>query len=185
MEDDEIIKLFIERSEQGIVELSSKYGRVLMKVAMNALGNVQDAEECVNDAYLGLWRAIPPARPNPLLSYACKVVRNISIDRYNRKDYRRLQTGYEACLDDLEGVLVSDDNVEDMINEKQLASYIDCFLNQRNETDQLVFVRRFFFMDSCKDIAIITGFSNAAIRKRLQRIKADLKRFLEEREVIV
>lgn len=61
MEDSKIIDLFFERSEEAILELSDKYGNLLMKIAMNVVNNRQDAEECVNDAYLAAWNAAPPA----------------------------------------------------------------------------------------------------------------------------
>lgn len=79
MEDAGIIELFFERSEQGIRELDIKYGKACRKLSYNIVNDRQDAEECVNDAYLGAWNAIPPVRPNPLLSYIVKIVRNISL----------------------------------------------------------------------------------------------------------
>lgn len=83
LDDRKIIELFFERSEQAIVELSNKYGSVCTKVAFNILNNKQDTEECVNDAYLGTWNTVPPQNPNPLLSYVCRIVRNLAIKRYH------------------------------------------------------------------------------------------------------
>ena len=65
--DENIIELFFARSEQGIRELDIKYGKDFHNLSYHIVGSRQDAEECVNDAYLGAWNAIPPARPNPLL----------------------------------------------------------------------------------------------------------------------
>ena len=65
MEDSQIIALFYERSEQAIVEISEKYGAAVRKTTANILQDRQDAEECVNDTWLGAWNAIPPQRPNP------------------------------------------------------------------------------------------------------------------------
>ena len=78
MEDNAIIELFFDRSEQAIRELDGKYGKVCHSLSYNILHSSQDAEECVNDAYLGTWNAIPPARPNPLLAFLCRIVRNLS-----------------------------------------------------------------------------------------------------------
>ena len=68
IDDEKIIEMFFERSEQGIRELDIKYGKACHNLSYHIVGSRQDAEECVNDAYLGAWNAIPPARPNPLLS---------------------------------------------------------------------------------------------------------------------
>lgn len=79
MEDEEIMDLFFARSERAIRELDTKYGKICHKLSYNILNNRRDAEECVNDAYLGAWNAIPPARPDPLLAYLVKIVRNLSL----------------------------------------------------------------------------------------------------------
>ena len=79
MEDEEIMDLFFARSEQAIRELDTKYGKICHKLSYNILNNRRDAEECVNDAYLVAWNAIPPARPDPLLAYLVKIVRNLSL----------------------------------------------------------------------------------------------------------
>lgn len=60
MEDAQIIELFFARSEDAISELDKKYGKLCHKLADNILASAQDAEECVNDAYLSTWHAIPP-----------------------------------------------------------------------------------------------------------------------------
>ena len=83
MDDDAIIELFFARSEQALRELDGKYGKVCHSLSYNILHSRQDAEECVNDAYLGTWNAIPPARPNPLLAFLCRIVRNLSLMRYH------------------------------------------------------------------------------------------------------
>ena len=81
MEDQQIIRLFFERSEQAITELSRKYGALCFQIADNILDDPQDAEECVNDAWLGAWNSIPPQRPDPLRAYVCRIVRNLSLKK--------------------------------------------------------------------------------------------------------
>lgn len=185
MDDERIIELFFERSEQAITEVSQKYGRLMTKVAMNALGSLPDAEECVNDAYLGLWNAIPPARPKPLIAFVCRIVRNISINHYHSKAFEHRRNGYEECLDEFENLFGSRESVQETMDKKMLAVYIDEFLETRSELDRLIFVRRFFYMDTSPQIAEQTGLTSVAVRSRLSRIKADLKPFLQEKGVLV
>lgn len=178
MDDESIIELFLERSEQAIAELSQKYGGVFMKVAMNALGSREDAEECVNDAYLGLWNAIPPARPKPLLAFACRLVRNKSIDRYRSRGFKHSGSGYEESLEELSDILSSPASVEDEVEGRLLSEHIDAFIRTRSDIDRMIFVRRFFYMDKADDIAKASGLSNGAVRTRLSRMKAELKTYL-------
>ncbi len=185
MDDSQIIILFFERSEKAIIELSNKYEAVCMKVSMNVLNNKQDAEECVNDSYLGVWEAIPPQKPNPLLAFLCRIVRNISINRYKKNNAQKRKSNYGSCIEELENILSSKNAVEEEYSEIELARMIDVFLDSLSNNNRMLFVRRFWYMDSYKEIANESGLKESAIRTRLSRIKSELKLFLEERGVIV
>lgn len=185
MQDSKIIDLFFERSEEAIVELSNKYGNLCMKVAMNVLNNQQDAEECVNDAYLGAWDTIPPQRPNPLRSYICRIVRNIAINRYKHNQAEKRKGVYDVCLEELENVLRSPGDIDEAIEEATLVSHIENFLDGLDEVNRMIFIRRFWYMDSYKDIAKASKLKEGTIRVRMIRIKSDLKAFLIEKGVIV
>ena len=102
MEDEKIIELFFARSETAIKELDSKYGKVCYSISYNILNNNLDAEECVNDAYLGTWNAIPPQRPNPLLAFVCKIVRNISIMRHRTNTAMKRNSSYDIAMSEIE-----------------------------------------------------------------------------------
>lgn len=81
MEDGQIIQLFFERSERAIRELERKYGGLCRSIAGKILNDREDAEECVNDALLAVWNAIPPNRPDMLQPYLCRIVRNLSLKK--------------------------------------------------------------------------------------------------------
>ncbi len=74
MDDEAIIELFNSRQEQAIIELDSKYGKLFKAISYNILHNSEDVSECINDAYLAVWRKIPPAHPNPLFAYECVLI---------------------------------------------------------------------------------------------------------------
>ena len=112
MTDEEIIDLFFERSEQAIAELAHKHGGAVRRVAYNILGNQQDAEECVNDTWLGAWNAIPPARPSPLRTFVCRIARNLATARYHANTASIRNSRYDAALDELEEVLSDSGSVE-------------------------------------------------------------------------
>ena len=72
------------------------------KLSYHILNDWEDVEECVNDAYLGAWNGIPPARPKPLRAYLCKIVRNLSLKRYHREGAVKRGSSYEAALSEME-----------------------------------------------------------------------------------
>lgn len=185
IEDEKIIEMFFERSEQGIRELDIKYGTVCHNLSYHIVGSRQNAEECVNDAYLGVWNTIPPARPNPLLSYVLKIVRNISIKIYWRKEAAKRSGHYTIALEEIEGYIADQKTVEDEIEARELARIIGEFLDTLTLENRVIFMRRYWFADSYKDIAEFMGLSEKNISVRLTRIREKMKQYLIEREVFV
>ena len=178
LDDRKIIELFFERSEQAIVELSNKYGSVCTKVAFNILNNKQDTEECVNDAYLGTWNTVPPQNPNPLLSYVCRIVRNLAIKRYHANTAAKRNSIYDVALDELENCFPSFASVEYEFSARETARMIDAFLETLDQKNRIMFVRRYWHSDSIDDLAKLFYTSNHNISVRLSRTREKLKKYL-------
>lgn len=178
MEDKKIIELFYERSEQAIIELSNKYGAVCTKVANNILNNRQDAEECVNDAYLGAWNTIPPQRPNPLLSYVSRIVRNLAIKKYHANTAAKRNSTYNIVLDELENCFPSPVSVEKELEVKEIVVSIDKFLASLDRDSRVMFVRRYWYSDSITELAELFHVSSHNVSVRLFRIRAKLRKHL-------
>lgn len=185
IEDEKIIEMFFERSEQGIRELDIKYGKVCHKLSYNIVNSRQDAEECVNDAYFGAWNAIPPARPNPLLSYLLKIVRNLSLKAYWRTEAAKRGGRYTVALEEIGGCIADRKTVEDEIGAKELARIIEEFLDTLTVENRVIFLRRYWFADSYQDIAAFMGLTEKNVSVRLTRIRGKMKQYLMEREVFV
>lgn len=185
MDDSQIIELFFERSEKAISELSSKYGGVCMKIAQNVLDNYQDAEECVNDTYLGVWESIPPKKPNSLLAYVCKIVRNISVNRYKYNSQKKRNNIFDVCISELEENISSKEKAEDGFEISELSRFIDEYLDTLDKTNRMLFVRRYWFLDSIQTLAKMSKLSVGAVRTRLSRLRETLKKYLESRGVDV
>ena len=182
MEDNAIIELFFARSEQAIGELDRKYGKVCYKISFHIVNSRQDAEECVNDAYLGAWNAIPPARPDPLLAYICKIVRNISLKAY----YRLTRRGSvaDAALVEAEECLTAPDSVESALEAEELARAIDGFLAALRAEDRVLFMRRYGYFDTYAEIAGRLGLTEKNVSVRLTRLRKRLRKYLVEKEVL-
>ena len=184
MEDEAIIELFFARSEGAIKELDLKYGKVCYKISSNILHNLQDAEECVNDAYLGIWNTIPPARPNPLLAFLCKIVRNLSIMRYHTNTAMKRNSSYDVALEELESRLASHVTVEKEVETNELTHIIENFLGTLTQENRVIFMRRYWFSDTYVDIADRMGMTEKNVSVRLTRIRKQMRDYLVEREVL-
>ena len=184
MDDSKIIALFNERSEKAISAVSRKYGRLSLRIAENILKNKEDAEECVNDAYLVLWNKIPPESPSPLSSYLFKIVRNISLKKYRKNVSVKRNSFYDVALEELENVLFADVSAEQELIAKNIAAEVNVFLGNLPENDRILFVRRYFYGDSVKHIASLSDTNPHYVTVRLSRIREKLKAHLQKEELI-
>lgn len=185
IDDKHIIELLFDRSEKGLAELAAKYGTLCYKISRNILNNRQDAEECVNDAYLGVWNAIPPANPNPLRAYVCKIVRNISLKLYYKNEAEKRNSVYDIAIQELEDYLPAPNTVEGEAEAKELARMIETFLDTLRDENSVIFLRRYWFADTYAEIAARTGLSEKIVSMRLVRIRKQMKQYLIEREVYI
>ena len=185
MDDMSIIALFFSRSEQAISELASKYGRLCHQIATNILGSNEDAEECVNDAYLGAWNTIPPQKPNPLQAYICKIVRNIAITRFHANTAAKRNTHYDIALDELENCLFSPDTPELKLQAKELSHLLDRFLSKLDTRSRVMFVRRYWYADSITDLAEKLHMRPNNVSVQLSRIRNKLRKFLIQEGYII
>ena len=178
MDDHKIIALFFSRSEQAITELSAKYGKLCNHIAFNVLGNLEDAEECVNDAYLGAWNTIPPQKPNPLQAYICKIVRNIAISKYHSNTAQKRNSHYDVALEELENCLFSLNTPESSLQAKELSHLLDRFLSGLDTRSRVMFVRRYWYSDSVTTIAEQFHMRPNSVSVQLSRIRGKLQTFL-------
>jgi len=185
MDDETIIAMFFERSEQAIRELDLKYGKILYALSCNIVNSRQDAEECINDAYLGAWNAIPPAHPNPLLTYLCKMVRNISLKTYYKKAAAKRSGCCTAAIEEIEACMKDLNPVDAEMEARELARSIERFLDTLTEENRVIFMRRYWFSDSYQDIAVRVGLREKTVSVRLTRLRRQLRNYLIERGVWV
>ncbi len=185
IEDERIIELFFGRSEQAIQELYNKYGKVFHKLSYNIVNNRQDAQEWVNDAYLGAWNAIPPARPKPLLTYICKIVRNISLNRYYHNEAAKRNSAYTIAMEEIDSCLAASDTVEGAVEAARLAGGVEDFLETLTVENRVIFMRRYWFCDSLREIAGYVGLTEKTVSVRLTRIRQKMRAYLSKRGVIV
>lgn len=185
MTDEGIIELFFGRCEEALTELSSKYGKLLFGLAYNITGNREDAEECCNDAYLGVWNRIPPERPSPLSAYVCRVVRNLAHKRYEYNKAERRNSEYTTVINELTAAVSAEGSVEDEITAGELARAIDAFLDGEKPADRELFVRRYYFAETVDEAAkaLLMKPNRAAVALHRQRER--LRRYLIEEGYII
>ncbi len=179
MNDASIIGLFWERSENAIKETDIKYGKLCNRLANNILNNISDAEECVNDSYLTVWNSIPDARPNNFSAFLCRIVKNLSFKRLEHLTAQKRKPEMLISLNELNDCISSSANTEMSYDTAELSKIISVFLRKQNETHRNIFLRRYWYYDSVKNIAADYGFKEEKVSNILFNIRKKLKKHLE------
>ncbi len=185
MDDKEIVDLYWQRDERAIPATAARYGSYCRIVAFNVLGNAEDAEECVNDTWLGAWNSMPTNRPAKLAPYLAKLTRWLSLGRL--RDSKRLKRGggeTSLALEELSEVLDSGTDVQLQVERRELAAAVRAFLAQLDEDKRQVFLARYWFMAPVKEIAERFGYSESKVKSMLSRTCRALRTKLEEEHYV-
>ena len=177
MDDKQIIALFFERSEQAISALAQSHGGPVRRVALNILGDPEDAEECVNDTWLQAWNAIPPAKPSILSAFLTRITRNLALDRFRAKRRQKRDEGFTVMLSELGDCIPAPEEGD----ATELLGYIKEFLREQDEIDRNLFVGRYFHAYEVQRMAEGYGLTPNAVSLRLYKTREKLRVYLQER----
>lgn len=185
MDDKAIVDLYWSRSERAISETAAKYGAYCRTIALNILGDEGAAEECVNDTYLAAWNSMPEARPSILSAFLGIITRRLAINQWKSK--RTVSRGggqLQLALDELSECISTDENMDERIEFEELTQAIQEFVADLPMTEMNVFVRRYWFMDSIRDICRRFGFSQSKVKSMLARTRNKLAIYLKRKGFI-
>lgn len=185
MDDKEIVKLYWDRSEDAIFETQKKYGKYCHYIAYNILYSPQDAEECVNDTYQKAWETIPPQKPEKLSAYLGKITKNIAINRSIHDRAAKRTPEMKVILDEAEEFIADPFSTGDIGEGLHLQDTINRFLDSLTKEVRIVFVRRYWYMSSVKDIARDYGMSESNVKITLMRTRTKFKKYLEREGITV
>ena len=179
MDDEKITELLFARDESGIAALRESYGRLLKSVAFGVLHSEQDAEECESETLLRAWNSIPPARPQRLAAYLCRMARRLALDRcdYNRAAKR---SGTVLPIDELAECIGGGFGAEDLLTENELTRLLNEFLRAQDYNTRVIFMRRFWFGETTKEIAKRLHASESMVKSRLSRTLKRLREYLRK-----
>ena len=184
MDDSKIIELFFARNEDAIKHTDDTYGRRLFRLADNIVHNDQDAEESVNDTYMKAWDTIPPQRPEHFFAYIAKICRNFALKRIDWQKAKKRNAEVVTLTQEMENCIP--DTYRDMeADERELGRILDAFLRTLTPENQMVFLRRYWYVDTIAEIAVRYGISESAVQMRLNRTRSKLAMYLAKEGIKV
>lgn len=168
-------------NEGAIHETKIKYGHYLTKIAFNILSDWGDSKESVNDTYLGAWNAIPPQKPSVLSAYLSKITRRISIDIYRKRTRnKRKPSEYTVSLSEIEDCLSTGNVTEQEVELNLLAKAINDYLKTLSTEARDIFIGRYYFADSIREVASYYNMSQSKVKSMLYRTRIGLRAYLEQ-----
>ena len=184
MDDSKIIELFFARNEDAIKHTDNTYGRRLFVLADNIVRNDQDAEESVSDTYMKAWDTIPPKKPVHLFAYLAKICRNFALKKLDWKAAAKRNAEVVSLTQEIE-TCIPDTSRDAEVEARELGRILDAFLRTLSDENQMVFLRRYWYVDTIAEIAARYGISESAVQMRLNRTRAKLCTYLEKEGVRV
>ena len=184
MEDERIIELLFERNEKGLSLITEKYSDLYKSILRRALGDEGEVEECANDCLLAIWSSIPPNRPEKLSAYVCRLARNIGIRRFKSRTAKKRSGNIEALSDELLEAL-PDDSVRAPFEDGEISDIISDFLSEADKITRVLFVRRYFYLESNEELSKRFGISKNLLAVKLSRARAKLKKKLEKEGISI
>lgn len=179
MDDNKIIELYFARDERAIEETKLKYGRLLLSIAGSILGDRLESEACESDTYVRAWDSIPPTRPVYFAAFLSKITRNIALNRL-RDNMRHNPPEFNLIIAELGEFAGQGDDVVDSID---LRDALNGFVSSLDPTRRNIFIQRYFYMLSLREIALEQGMSVGTVKSTLFRIRRMLCEYLCERGV--
>lgn len=180
MDDNIIVELFFNRDECAIEKTKEKYGKYLLKLLFNILGDSETCKECENDTYYRAWNSIPPTKPTSLLAYLSKIARNLALDKL-RDEKRAPALNTAIILDEISEIIP--DSKADLCDELNLRFIMRDFVRGLNPTNRKIFLQRYFYMLSVKEIANDMGMREGSVKSILFRTRQELRDYLTERGI--
>ncbi|MDE6210256.1 MAG: sigma-70 family RNA polymerase sigma factor [Lachnospiraceae bacterium] len=186
MEDKQILDLYWTRSENAISETANKYGRYCHYIAFNILHNDEDSEECTNDTYLKAWETMPPNRPDKLSAFLGKITRNLALDKYRLYNTQKRGAGQISfVLDELQECIPTANNTEHIVDDLMLTQVLNQFLASLSETKRKIFMRRYWYLSTVKEISQDFNISESKVKMSLLRSRKKLKILLEKEGIAI
>ena len=183
MPDEAIIALYFDRSEEAIAESDRKYGKTCHTIAYNILRSDEDAEECVNDTWIRAWNAIPPEKPAHLGAWLFTVTRRLALTRYEKRTAAKRYGGLETSLEELSECVAAGSLT--LADEVALSNAINSFLASLPTRARMIFMRKYWYMDSVADIARAMGMTESAVKVSLHRTREKFRKHLEKEGITV
>jgi len=181
LDDLRIVELYLQRDETAIERTKEKYGSRLRALSCGIVQDLQTAEECENDTYLQAWNSIPPHEPRTYLyAFLARITRHISLTCCRDRSRLKRSAHISELSAELEQCIPAPDDAACRLDELALQEVLNAFLSKLDADKRVIFVRRYWYLDSIADISKRFALSESKVKTTLFRCRKQLRTYLEK-----
>lgn len=174
MKEQDVISLLRSGDAQGAAELLRHYGALMRYIIAPILPDLHDQEDCLAETVAKVWEKIDSFDPEKgrFRPWLTAVTRNCALNRA-RADKK------ELSLEELPGDTPSPlPTPEEAVLRRERQERLLAALNKLDQKDQLIFYRKYYYLQSTAQIAAEMGLTCRGVEGRLYRIKQKLRVWL-------
>lgn len=176
MNDERVITAIKCRNEAAINEVITKYSKLLWSVAgavLHQIGSTQDIEECVADAFIYLWEHPEKydSQRGRLKTWLSIVARTQAVNRCREIAKRNVVPLEDTDFIDQLGIV-------DTFLETETRRALLAAIHALGEPDREILIRRYYYEQKPKEIALALDLSVKQVDNRLYQTKLKLRKTL-------
>ena len=180
----EIVIRVLKGDRQAYALLVEEYKNPIYNLAYRMTNNSQDAEDLAQETFLRSFRELSRYDTNRsfytwLYTISLNLIRNHLKKTGRKTDFRNMDTSSDISAFDAKKVVSNEvDNKDE--SRKELEKQLEICLQKLSPELREMLVLRFYQGLSFETIADITGFSQSAVKMRVYRGLATLKKIIQK-----
>ena len=183
MEDKNIVELFCDEPELAIAETLNKYGKYIYVIGLCVTGKHEDAEECLNDSLVILWKKIPCCKPKHLMGYIKKIAYHVALGKNDYNKAAKRNQSLEKSFEEHEQFIQSYNNLDLYIEKKGIKCAMERFYSSLTDEKKCVFREKYLEERSVLYISDKYDMTESKVKMMLLRMRRELEKYLNDENI--
>lgn len=172
-----------DKQRSDVEQIWNLYGKAMLAKAYGILGNMQDAEDAVQEAFLRISRNAEdfsePKSPGTVALVSI-YTRNVAINIYRRNKKRNELFGSDGDVDNVIGAAAESEDIAQLIVNDETVEMVRRAINLLDEPYKDVILLKYYYHKKNIEIAEVLGVDANTVNGRVFRAKKKLKELIGE-----
>lgn len=172
-----------EKQRSDVEQIWNLYGKIMLAKAYGILGNMQDAEDAVQEAFLRISKNAEdfsePKSPGTIALVSI-YTRNVAINMYRRNKKRNELFGNDGDVDTVISAAAESEDIAQLIVNDETVEIVRRAINLLDEPYKDVILLKYYYHKKNIEIAEVLGVDANTVNGRVFRAKKKLKELIGE-----